>query len=86
MGLHLMARISRPRKADEMKLFEVGNVVNHRVGDVQCAECSEEYPEACRCGGLMHASDTAEEDSDGNVVIVTLCDQCGRTEDQLDQA
>ena len=68
-----------------MKLFEVGEVVNHHVGDVHCPECSEDYPEACRCGGLMHASDTDDEDPDGNVVIVTLCDQCGRTEDQLDQ-
>jgi hypothetical protein len=33
----------------------------------------------------MHATDTADEDPDGNVLIVTLCDQCGRTEDQLDQ-
>ena len=69
-----------------MKLFEVGEVVNHRVGDPQCPECPEEYPEPCRCGGLMHASETAEEDRDGNVVIVTLCDQCGRNEDQLAEA
>jgi hypothetical protein len=33
----------------------------------------------------MHASDTAETDADGSVLIVTLCDQCGRTEDQLDE-
>jgi hypothetical protein len=76
---------TRQREADDMKLFEVGDVVNHHVGDAQCPECSEEYPEPCRCGGLMHASDTADEDPDGNVVIVTLCDQCGRTEDQLDE-
>ena len=55
------------------------------VGDGQCPGCSEDYPEACRCGGLIRASDTAEEDSDSNVRIVTLCDQCGRTEDQLDE-
>jgi hypothetical protein len=68
-----------------MKLFEVGEVVNHRVGDAHCPECSEDYPETCRCGGLMHASDTADEDAAGTILIVTLCDQCGRTEDQLDQ-
>ena len=76
---------TRQREADAMKLFEVGEVVNHRVGDTHCPECSEDYPETCRCGGLMHASDTAEADPDGNVLVVTLCDQCGRTEDQLDQ-
>jgi hypothetical protein len=69
-----------------MKLFEVGEVVNHRIGDAQCPECSEDYPEPCRCGGLMHASETAEEDPDGNIVLVTLCDQCGRNEDQLAEA
>ena len=55
------------------------------MGYAQCLECSEDYPEACGCAGLMHASDTADEDPDGNVLIVTLCDQCGCTEDQLDQ-
>lgn len=74
---------ARQGEADIMKLFEVGEVVNHRVGDPQCPECAEDYPEPCPCGGLMHASETAEEDPDGNVVIVTLCDQCGRNEDQL---
>lgn len=44
-----------------MKLFEVGDVVNHRAGDSRCPECADDYPETCRCGGLMHASDSAEE-------------------------
>jgi hypothetical protein len=69
-----------------MTLFTVGEVVNHRRGDAQCPECSEEYPEPCRCGGLMHASDSAEEDPDGNLLPVTLCDRCGRNEDQLEPA
>jgi hypothetical protein len=68
-----------------MTLFTVGEVVNHRRGDLQCPECAEDYPEGCRCGGLMHASETAEEDADGNLVVVTLCDRCGRSEDQLDE-
>jgi len=68
-----------------MAFFDVGEAVNHRVGDQQCPECSEEYPEPCRCGGLMHAADTSEVDADGNVVLVTLCDRCGRNEDQLDE-
>ena len=50
---------TRHGEADAMKLFEVGEVVNHQVGDAHCPECSEDYPETCRCGGLMHASDTA---------------------------
>lgn len=36
-------------------------------------------------GGLMHAAAGAEEDADGNVLLVTSCDQCGRSEDQLDE-
>jgi hypothetical protein len=68
-----------------MALFIVGEEVNHKIGDRQCAECYEEYPEPCRCGGLMHAAATEEEDADGNVVLVTVCDRCGRSEDQLDE-
>jgi hypothetical protein len=34
----------------------------------------------------MHASDTAEEDPDGNLLLATLCDRCGRSEDQLEPA
>jgi hypothetical protein len=64
-----------------MKLFVVGTEVNHRVGDSQCPECWEQYPEPCHCGGLMHAASTDEEDADGNVLLVTQCDQCGRSED-----
>jgi hypothetical protein len=68
-----------------MTLFTVGEVVGHRVGDARCPECSEDYPERCRCGGLMHASDTEQQDPDGNILLVTLCDSCGRNEDQLDE-
>jgi hypothetical protein len=39
-----------------MALFAVGNELNHHIGDAQCPECWEEYPEPCRCGGLMHAT------------------------------
>jgi hypothetical protein len=34
----------------------------------------------------MHASDTAEEDADGNILLATCCDQCGRSEDELEPA
>ncbi len=56
----------------------------HTVGDHACAACLEDYPEPCRCGGLLHAAATGEEDTDGNPVVVTGCDVCGRSEDQLD--
>ena len=68
-----------------MALFTVGEVGGHGVGDQRCPACSEEYPEPCRCGGLMHATDSTAEDPDGNVLLVTMCDQCGRSEDQLDE-
>ena len=67
-----------------MTLFTVGDVENHHRGDRQCPECSENYPEGCRCGGLMPASDPSQEDLEGNLVVVTLCDRCGRSEDDLD--
>jgi hypothetical protein len=67
-----------------MTLFTVGDVINHRRGDLQCPECASEYPESCPCGGLMHASDSVEEDPDGNVPLVTLCDECGRSEGELE--
>lgn len=52
-----------------MTLFGVGEEPNHHIGDVQCPECWKEYPEPCRCGGLMHAASGAEEDTDGNVLL-----------------
>lgn len=67
-----------------MKLFTVGEEVNHRVGDPRCPECWEGYPLPCPCGGLMHAAGGGEEDEDGNVWLETRCDQCGRSEEQLD--
>jgi hypothetical protein len=64
-----------------MTLFTVGTEVNHHVGDGQCPECWEQYPEPCGCGGLMHAAGGGEQDADGNVLLITQCDQCGRSED-----
>jgi hypothetical protein len=57
---------------------------NRRVGDPPCPACLEHYPEPCRCGGLVHAATTGDEDADGNLVLATGCDVCGRSEDQLD--
>ena len=66
-----------------MTLFTVGEEVNHHVGDLQCAECWEEYPEPCACGGLIHAAGLAEEGEDGTVSLATKCDHCGRSEDEV---
>jgi len=65
-----------------MKLFTVGQVPNHRVGDAQCPECWEEFPEACQCGGLMHAAGMEEEG--GDLWLVTACDRCGRSRDETE--
>jgi len=59
----------RATRSNAMTLFTVG----------------EEYPEPCRCGGLMHAAGGAEKDTDGNVLLTTRCDRCGRSEDELDE-
>jgi hypothetical protein len=66
-------------------LFTLGAEDNHTVGDHACPACLETYPAPCRCGGLLHAASTRDEDTDGNPVLVTACDVCGRSEDQLDE-
>jgi hypothetical protein len=66
-----------------MPLFTVGEEVTHEAGDAACAECWEEYPESCSCGGLIHAAGGTEEDDDGNVLLTTRCDHCGRSEEEL---
>jgi hypothetical protein len=68
-----------------MALFTVGETSTHDIGNPHCAECLESYPEPCPCGGLMHAASGGEEDADGNVLVVTQCDRCGRDEDDLDR-
>lgn len=67
-----------------MMLFQVGEEKNHRKGDRRCPECPEEFPEPCRCGGLMHAAVSETPDADDGVLLITRCDSCGRSEDQLD--
>jgi hypothetical protein len=69
-----------------MRLFAVADELDHHVADGQCPACWEAYPSSCRCGGLIHASaEGGDVDLDGNPVLATRCDQCGRTEDQLDE-
>ena len=68
------------------RLFTVGEEGNHHADDPQCPECWEEYPEPCRCGGLIHAAEGEEEgdqDDEGDVVLLTRCDGCGRSEEEL---
>jgi hypothetical protein len=67
------------------RLFTLGTEMNHLVGDHASPACEENYPAPCRCRGLMHASATGDEDADGNLILVTGCDVCGRSEDQLDE-
>ncbi len=67
-----------------MALFTVGDETNHHVGDRQCAECWEDYPEPCPCGGLVHAVGSEDEDLDGNIWLVTACDRCGLSEEELE--
>jgi hypothetical protein len=66
-----------------MRTFTLGEGIDHRAGDHRCPHCAEDYPEPCPCGGLMHALPTGEEDADGAPVMVTACDTCGRSEDQV---
>ncbi|HXH84103.1 MAG TPA: hypothetical protein VNN07_14430 [Candidatus Tectomicrobia bacterium] len=64
-----------------MPLFAVTEESVHHVGDARCPACAEDYPEPCRCGGLMHGEQTEVEDAE--IVEATRCDQCGRTLDDL---
>ena len=49
-----------------MQLFAVEEEAIHHVGDAQCPECLEEYPETCARGGLIHAESGGPDDEDGN--------------------
>jgi hypothetical protein len=67
-----------------MVLFTVAEQLDHHVGDTTCPACSETYPAPCPCGGLIHAAASDDADLDGNPIVATRCDQCGRSEDALD--
>ncbi len=69
-----------------MRLFAIGDEIDHEAGNPRCPRCWEDYPAPCRCGGLMHAAGGEEEDENGNVLLTTCCDRCGRSEDQLEEA
>lgn len=67
-----------------MPLFAVAEEFTHHVGEMTCPACSENYPESCPCGGLIHAA-AESTDLDDNPVLTTRCDRCGRSEDNLDE-
>jgi hypothetical protein len=66
-------------------LFTIAEEANHERANPQCPECWEDYPEPCQCGGLIHAAGGEVEDEDGNVWVTTMCDQCGRSEEDLEE-
>jgi hypothetical protein len=68
-----------------METFTIRGETSHRIGDHACPMCPENYPEPCGCGALMHAEAGAEQDIEGNDVLDTRCERCGRAEDDLDQ-
>jgi hypothetical protein len=70
----------------EMESFAIGDDLSHRVGDRECPGCAQDFPEPCRCGGLVHASVTDVEDLEGNPVLATRCDRCGRSDEDLAEA
>lgn len=66
-------------------LFGIGEEPIHSAGDPHCPGCWEEYPAPCQCGGLMHAEASGQEDPDGNPELNTMCDRCGRSEEQSEE-
>jgi hypothetical protein len=63
-------------------LFPLGEEATHVARDPECPECLEGYPEACECGGLIHAG-LGEPDPDETEWPATRCDRCGRAEEDL---
>lgn len=64
----------------------------HFSDDPECPACGSEYPQPCRCGGLMHGASAVETAGESETVgaiegdsevIATRCDACGRSEDDL---
>jgi hypothetical protein len=80
--LTVMALV-REKERTMAELFTVGEEATHIVDDPQCPECLEEYPERCRCGGLIHAA-SGEADPEGGEWPLTRCDRCGRSEEEIE--
>jgi hypothetical protein len=65
-----------------MRLRTIADLAHH-VADRECPFCYGEYPEPCACGGLIHATMTQDQHEDGEPVLMTECDRCGRSEAEL---
>lgn len=68
--------------------IRVGDVF-HLIGKIDCKHCAfyfehfrdEHYPKPCACGGLIHW-DYGDECPQCDVLYnITICDQCGSTEE-----
>ena len=68
-----------------MPFFAVEQEAIHHVGNAQCPECLEEYPETCGCGGLIHAESVGPEAEDGSEWLRTRCDQCRRSQEDIEE-
>jgi hypothetical protein len=75
--------LSRHEERAMSRLFTIGEEIQHVVGDRQCPECPDEYPEPCPCGGLIHAA-SGEADQEATEWLDTRCDVCGRSEQDLE--
>jgi hypothetical protein len=64
--------------------FAVEDQPDHHVGDGGCPACSEQYPQPCACGGLMHGVVTDDPQA-GTAWTATRCDQCGRSLDDVEE-
>jgi hypothetical protein len=74
----------RLRRSLMTKMFAVNEEADHHVADPACAACSDEYPEPCPCGGLMHGVAT-DDTREGTAWATTKCDQCGRSEEDVEE-
>jgi hypothetical protein len=74
--------VTREAMTETPATFDVSGegVYQHPVGDAFCSEgwCGMGfgYPEACECGGLIHA-DWGDTDTDDNYWLYKKCDVCG---------
>jgi len=56
---------------------------NHFTGDKKCSGCWGNYPEPCKCGGLIHA-EFGDENYDGDYWLYYRCDKCGEDYEEID--
>lgn len=66
------------------RTFSVGEETAHVIADRACPECWEDYPVPCPCGGLVHAGGEDEDAEGAALPATTLCDRCGRSEEEIE--